>query len=213
MGWTAAEGSRFSGSTPATTRHPAPQAWLPQLACGAFFGAGGRRIDQPAGGNSGACSAPYGFQFTDGRRAWQGRAGNTCSHHRAPRRRPLMGEGGRQAQRHRAPHPHRRHVDAPGRPPGPPGARTRRPSGSVKPPPPAARNFQNTTLRPRTGRLTHDSGVTAEPPPGVPARWPPRRYARSCFRPNQAHSRCPPQHPPRPPHRRREAPAPPFVNP
>ena len=56
--------------TPATTRHPAPQAWLPQLACGAFFGAGGRRIDQPAGGNSGACSAPYGFQFIDGRRAW-----------------------------------------------------------------------------------------------------------------------------------------------
>ena len=57
-----------------------------------------------------------------------GRAGNARGHHRAPRRRPLMGEGGRQAQRHRAPHPHRRPVDTPGRPPGPPGARTRRPS-------------------------------------------------------------------------------------
>ena len=44
---------------------------------------------------------------------------------------PLVGEGGRQAQRHRAPHPHRRPVDASGRPPGAPGARTRRPSGSV----------------------------------------------------------------------------------
>ena len=42
-----------------------------------------------------------------------------------------MGEGGRQAQRHRAPHSYRRPVDAAGRPPGPPGARTRRPSGSV----------------------------------------------------------------------------------
>ena len=31
---------------------------------------------------------------------------------------------GRQAQRHRAPHPHRRSVDASGRPPSPPGART-----------------------------------------------------------------------------------------
>ena len=53
-----------------------------------------------------------------------GRAGNACSHHRAPRRRPLMGEGCRQAERHRAPHPHRRPLDAPGRPPSPPGART-----------------------------------------------------------------------------------------
>ena len=46
-------------------------------------------------------------------------------HHRAPPRRPLVGEGCRQAERHRAPHPHRRPVDAPGRPPGAPGARTR----------------------------------------------------------------------------------------
>ena len=62
-----------------------------------------------------------------------GRAGNTRSHHRAPRRRPLMGQGGRQAQRHRAPHPYRRPVDAPGRPPSPPGARTgRTASRSVK---------------------------------------------------------------------------------
>ena len=29
-----------------------------------------RRHAATAGGNSGACSAPYGFQFTDGRRAW-----------------------------------------------------------------------------------------------------------------------------------------------
>ena len=58
-----------------------------------------------------------------------GRAGNARGHHRAPRRRPLMGEGGRQAQRHRAPHPHRRPLDAPGRPPSPPGTGTRRPSG------------------------------------------------------------------------------------
>ena len=43
--------------------------------------------------------------------------------HRA--RRPLMGQGCRPAKRHRAPHPHRRPVDAPGRPPGAPGARTR----------------------------------------------------------------------------------------
>ena len=71
--------------------------------------------------------APYGYQFIDGRRAVApGRAGNTRSHHRAPPRRPLMGEGGRQAEHRRAPHPHRRPVDAPGRPPGPPGARTRR---------------------------------------------------------------------------------------
>ena len=34
--------------TPATTRHTAPQAWLPQLACGAFFGAGGAS-NRPAG--------------------------------------------------------------------------------------------------------------------------------------------------------------------
>ena len=40
-----------------------------------------------------------------------GRAGNPCSDHRAPPRRPLMGEGGRQAQRHRAPHSYRRPVD------------------------------------------------------------------------------------------------------
>ena len=53
-----------------------------------------------------------------------GRAGNPCSHHRAPRRRPLMGQGGRQAQRHRAPHPYRRPVDTARRPPGAPGART-----------------------------------------------------------------------------------------
>ena len=55
-----------------------------------------------------------------------GRAGNTRGHHRAPRRRPLMGEGGRPAERHRAPYPYpyRRPMDAPGRPPGPPGART-----------------------------------------------------------------------------------------
>ena len=52
-----------------------------------------------------------------------GRAGNPRSHHRAPRRRPLMGEGGRPAQRHRAPYSYRRPVDAPGRPPGPSGAR------------------------------------------------------------------------------------------
>ena len=29
-----------------------------------------RRHAATAGGNSGACSAPYGFQFTDGRQAW-----------------------------------------------------------------------------------------------------------------------------------------------
>ena len=33
---------------PATIRHTAPQAWLPQLACGAFFGAGGAS-NRPAG--------------------------------------------------------------------------------------------------------------------------------------------------------------------
>ena len=52
-----------------------------------------------------------------------GRAGNACSDHRAPRRRPLMGEGCRQAQRHRAPHSYRRPLDTARRPPGAPGAR------------------------------------------------------------------------------------------
>ena len=67
--------------------------------------------------------APYGFQFIDGRRAWHQGEQETLAaiiEHRAAG--PLMGEGGRQAQRHRAPHSYRRPVDAPGRPPGPPGA-------------------------------------------------------------------------------------------
>ena len=211
MGWTVAEGSRFSGSTPPPPRPPAirprKRGYLNSLA-GLSLVPGGRRIDQPAPRGHGRGQLRRmlrALRFPVHRRApgmAPGRAGNARGHHRAPPRRPLMGEGGRQAQRHRAPHSYRRPLDTAGRPPGPPGARSRARAGSVI-----------TTLRPRTGRLTHDSGVTAEPPPGVPARWPPRRYARSCFRPNQAHSRCPPQHPPRPPHRRREAPAPPFVNP
>ena len=77
--------------------------------------------------------APYGFQFIAGRRAMApGRAGDARSDHRRPPRRPLMGQGGRQAQRHRAPHPHRRPVDAPGRPPSPPSARTGARRRSVK---------------------------------------------------------------------------------
>ena len=62
--------------TPATTRHPAPQAWLPSTRLRGFFWCRGgvestsRRHAATAGGNSGACSAPYGFQFTDGRREW-----------------------------------------------------------------------------------------------------------------------------------------------
>ena len=55
-----------------------------------------------------------------------GRAGNA-------RRRPLMGEGGRQAQRRRAPHPHRRPVDAPGRPPSPPGRANREHGAATAP--------------------------------------------------------------------------------
>ena len=46
--------------------------------------------------------APYGFQVHRRPPSMApGRAGNACSDHRAPRRRPLMGEGGRPAQRHR----------------------------------------------------------------------------------------------------------------
>ena len=71
--------------------------------------------------------APYGYQFIDGRRVDGTEASRKRSQRygRAPPRRPLMGEGCRQAEHRRAPHPHRRPVDAPGRPPGPPVARTR----------------------------------------------------------------------------------------
>ena len=141
MGWTVAEGDRFSGSTPHPRDHPpsGPASVVTSTRLRGFFWCRGgvestsRRHAATAGGNSGACSAPYGFQFIEGRRAVApGRAGNARGDHRAPPRRPLMGEGGRPAQRHRAPHPHRRPVDAAGRPPGPPGARTRpRRRGSV----------------------------------------------------------------------------------
>ena len=135
MGWTVAEGSRFSGSTPptpATTRHPAPQAWLPQLACGAFFGAGGasnrpaRRHAATAGGNSGACSAPYGFQFIEGRREWHQGEQETLAAIIEHRRAGLSWAkvaGKLSATGHRT--RNRRPVDAAGCPPGPPGARTR----------------------------------------------------------------------------------------
>ena len=79
MGWKVAEGSRFSGSTPPPPRpsaiRPRKRGYLNSLA-GLFWCRGGgvestsRRHAATAGGNSGACSAPYGFQFTDGRRAW-----------------------------------------------------------------------------------------------------------------------------------------------
>ena len=53
MGWTAAEGSRgLHPPTPATTRHPAPQAWLPSTRLRGFFwcrGGGGRRIPATSG--------------------------------------------------------------------------------------------------------------------------------------------------------------------
>ena len=63
---------------------------------------------------------------TDGRPLCGGRRS------RAGRRRYLPVAGARAARRTSgAPHPHRRPVDAPGCLPGPPGARTRRPSGSV----------------------------------------------------------------------------------
>ena len=78
MGWTVAEGSRFSGSTPHPRDHPpsgpASVVTFNSLA-GLFWCRGGvestsRRHAATAGGNSGACSAPYGFQFIGGRRAW-----------------------------------------------------------------------------------------------------------------------------------------------
>ena len=104
-----------------------------------------------------------------------GRAGDARSDHRRPRRRPLMGEGCRQAERHRAPHPHRRPVDAPGRPPGPPGARTRAPR-------------RRTTHQQR--RRAHVSGAPgAVPPPASAQRQAPPR-ARTVARACQYSSRC-----------------------
>ena len=93
-----------------------------------------RRVLEPLGGSPGRTAA-VGHQPRRAipRRAYRSAlvSSPSCraasaSHHRAPRRRPLMGEGCRQAERHRAPHPHRRPVDTPGRPPSPPRAGTGR---------------------------------------------------------------------------------------
>ena len=136
MGWTAAEGDRFSGSTPHPRDHPpsGPASVVTSTCLRGFFWCRGRRIDQPAPRGHGrgqlrrmlrALRFPDGFQFTDGRRAWhQGEQGNARRYGRVPPRRPVMGEGCRQAEHRRAPHSYRRPLDASGRPPGAPSART-----------------------------------------------------------------------------------------